>query len=176
MNKKWYAVQTLAGSEKRARLALIDAIERRGEGAKVRFGEILLPMEDVVEVRNGKKRPSKRKKFPGYLFVEVDLDEAKEMESLIRATPRISGLFKDPLPQMEVDRIKGTEKSEDLKPKILVNFQAGDEVRIIEGAFASMKGIVEQVHLSRQRLRVQVSIFGRLTSVDLDFTHVERPE
>jgi transcriptional antiterminator NusG len=174
MAKKWYVVQTLSASEKRAVAALEDAIRRKGEFAQECFGEILLPVEEVVEVRNGKKRVSKRKKFPGYLFVEVELNQ--EMEILIRSTPRISGLTKDPLPQFEVDRIKGVENKDEQQPKVLINFKVGDEVRIIEGAFASVTGKVEAVLAPRQKLRVQVSIFGRMTSVDLDYTHVERPE
>jgi transcriptional antiterminator NusG len=178
MAKKWYVVHTLSGSESRAKRALEDAIRRKGDVAEQKFGRILLPEEEVVEVRNGKKRTLRRKKYPGYLFVEVDLenDSQQEMEIVILTTPRISGIMKRPLPQEEVDRIEGKNSQQVQKPKILTNYDVGDEVRIIEGAFASMLGTVEEVIAPRQKLRVKVNIFGRLTSVDLDYAHVEHPE
>ena len=178
MSKKWYVVHTLSGSEGRAKRALEDAIRRKGPLAEQYFGRILLPEEEVVEMRNGKKRTLKRKKYPGYLFVEVDLfsDGKQEMEILILNTSRISGITKRPLPQEEIDRIEGKETQEDVAPKIIANYEVGDEVRITEGAFSSMVGNVEEVIAPRQKLRVKVNIFGRMTSVDLDYAHVERPE
>ena len=178
MAKKWYVVHTLSGSESRAKRALEDAIRRKGEKAEQKFGRILLPEEEVVEVRNGKKRTLRRKKYPGYLFVEVDIDDdpQQEMEIVILSTPRISGIMKKPLPQEEIDRIEGKSSQKVEQPKILTNYEVGDEVRIIEGAFASMLGKVEEVIAARQKLRVKVNIFGRLTSVDLDYAHVELPE
>ncbi len=177
MAKKWYVVHTLSGSEGRAKKTLEDAIRRKGPVAEANFGQILLPEEEVVEVRNGKKRSFKRKKYPGYLFVEVNLDDDphQEMEILILHTPRISGITKRPLPQEEIDRIEGKESAKEKKPKIIATYEVGDEVRITEGAFASMLGSVEEVIAPRQKLRVKVNIFGRMTSVDLDYAHVERP-
>lgn len=178
MAKKWYVVHTLSGSESRAKRALEDAIRRYGPVANEKFGRILLPEEEVVEVRNGKKRTIRRKKYPGYLFVELDLenDTRQEMEILLLNTPRISGITKRPLPQKEIDRIEGKETQQEEQPKILANYEVGDEVRITEGAFSSMLGTVEEVIVPRQKLRVKVNIFGRMTSVDLDYAHVELPE
>jgi transcriptional antiterminator NusG len=108
--------------------------------------------------------------------VDLENDPRKELEILLLATPRISGIMKKPLPQEEIDRIEGKQSQAKVQPKILTNYEIGDEVRIIEGAFASMLGKVEEVIAPRQKLRVKVNIFGRLTSVDLDYAHVERPE
>jgi transcriptional antiterminator NusG len=178
MAKKWYVVHTLSGSESRAKRALEDAIRRKGATAEEKFGRILLPEEEVVEVRNGKKRTIRRKKYPGYLFVEVDLDNdpRQEMEIVLLNAPKISGITREPLPQAEIDRIEGKETQKEQQPKILANFELGDEVRITEGAFASMLGTVEEVIAPRQKLRVKVNIFGRMTSIDLDYAHVELPE
>ena len=179
MAKKWYVVNTLSGAESRAKKALDEAIRRALEAKPHladRFGEILLPEEEVVEVRNGKNRTLKRKKFPGYLFIEVDLEQEDklEVEVVLRSTPRISGINKDPIPTVEIDRMRGREEEEDEQPKILAHYDIGETVRIVNGAFASMEGEVVEVHASRQKLRVNVSIFGRMTSVDLDFSSVER--
>jgi len=174
MSKKWYVVQTLSGSEKRAQKALLKSIENAPEYIQVRFGEVLIPEEEITEVRNGEKKVSRRIKIPGYIFLEVDLsnDPDNEVEILIKDTNRIVEIKKTPLRQSELDQLRGKVKKEKTQTKVLVKFSVGDSVRIIDGAFSGMTGIVEEVNTTRQRLRVKVSIFGRMTSVDLEYTHV----
>ena len=174
MSKKWYVIQTLSGSEKRAQKALLKSIENAPEYIQERFGEVLIPEEEITEARNGEKKVSRRIKIPGYIFLEVDLsnDPDNEVEILIKATNRIVEIKKSPLRQAEIDQLRGKVKKEKSQTKVLVKFSVGDSVRIVDGAFSGMTGIVEDVNTTRQRLRVRVSIFGRMTSVDLEYTHV----
>ena len=174
MSKKWYVIQTLSGSEKRAQKALLKSIENAPEYIQERFGEVLIPEEEITEVRNGEKKVSRRIKIPGYIFLEVDLsnDPDNEVEIIIKGTNRIVEIKKSPLRQAEIDQLRGKVKKEKSQTKVLVKFTVGDSVRIIDGAFSGMTGIVEDVNTTRQRLRVRVSIFGRMTSVDLEYTHV----
>ena len=176
MTMQWYVVQTYSGYENKAKLALEDAIRR--SGMDPRFGEVLVPTETVVEVKDGQKRTNTRKVFPGYMFVEMDLDSATW--HLVKSTPKVTGFIggsrnPPPIPEDEVRRITRTdvEETEDA-PKAVVLFDRGEEIRIIDGPFASMNGKVEEVNATRAKLRVMVSIFGRPTSVELDFTQVER--
>ena len=155
---------------------MLKAIERADSNIQDRFGEVLLPEEQQTEVRNGERKVTRRIKIPGYLFVEVDLedDPRKEVEILIRNTPRIVEFKKAKLPQKEIDHLRGTVTAVKPKAKVITNFKVGEVVRIIDGAFSGMTGAVEELTPSRQRLRVKVSIFGRMTSVDLEYEHVER--
>lgn len=172
----WYAVNTYSGYENRAKLALEDAIRRNNLGHK--FGEILVPIEKVVEVKDGKKKTNTRKVFPGYIFVQMIVD--LETWHTVTHTPKISGFIggsrnPPPLSEDEIRRIIGVEESgaDETVNKVIINFSRGDEVNIIDGPFASMKGRVEEVNEARGKLRVMVSIFGRPTAVELEFTQVE---
>jgi transcriptional antiterminator NusG len=178
MSKKWYVIQTLSGSEKRAQKSLNKAIENAPEYIQDRFGEVLIPEEELTEIRNGEKKTSRRIKIPGYIFLEVDLsnDPDNEVEILIKNTNRIVEIKKTPLRPIELDRLLGRAKKEKAPSKVLVKFSVGDSVKITGGAFSGMTGIVEDVNTTRQRLRVRVSIFGRMTSVDLEYTHVEESD
>ena len=178
MNKKWYVIQTLSGSEKRAQKSLLKSIENAPEYIQERFGEVLIPEEELTEIRNGEKKTTRRIKIPGYIFLEVDLsnDPDNEVEILIKNTNRIVEIKKTPLRPIELDRLLGRAKKEKAPSKILVKFSVGDSVKITGGAFSGMTGIVEDVNTTRQRLRVRVSIFGRMTSVDLEYTHVEESD
>ena len=171
----WYVVNTHSGYENKAKLALEDAIARSGLDHK--FGEVLVPTEQVVEVRDGKKKTTTRKSYPGYMFVQMDLDN--ESFHVVRSTPKIKGFIggsrnPPPMPEEEVRRITNQVEEEGDTPLVVADFERGEEVRVIDGPFASMMGKVEEVNATRAKLRVMVSIFGRPTSVELDFTQVER--
>lgn len=178
MSKKWYVIQTLSGSEKRAQKGLKKSIENAPVYIQDRFGEVLIPEEEITEIRNGEKKTSRRIKIPGYIFLEVDLsnDPDNEVEILIKGTNRIVEIKKTPLRPSELDQLLGRVKKEKAPSKVLVKFSVGDSVKITGGAFSGMTGIVEDVNTTRQRLRVRVSIFGRMTSVDLEYTHVEESD
>jgi transcriptional antiterminator NusG len=172
---QWYVVHTYSGFENKAKLALEDAIRRYNLQAK--FGEVLVPTEKVVEVKDGQKKTTTRKVFPGYIFVQMDIDN--ETWHIVKSTPKITGFIggsrtPPPIPEAEVKRITNQETDQEQAPKPVMKFERGDEVRVIDGPFASMSGKVEEVNPHRGKLRVLVSgIFGRPTSVELDFTQVE---
>lgn len=172
----WYIVHTYSGFENKAKLALEDAIRRYG--LESRFGEVLVPTETVVEVKDGQKRTTTRKVYPGYMFVQMQLDN--ETMHCVKSTPKVTGFIggdrsPPPVPEAEIRRITNQMEEEDegvARP--VVEFERGEEVRIIDGPFATMKGRVDEVNQARGKLRVMVSIFGRTTPVELDFTQVER--
>ena len=175
MAMQWYVVHTYSGFENRAKLALEDAIRRYGVGD--RFGEVLVPTEQVVEVKDGQKRTTTRKVYPGYMFVQMEVDN--ETWHVVTSTPKVTGFIggsrnPPPIPEAEVKRITRQMTEDEDKPKPVVHFERGEEIRIVDGPFATMKGKVEEVNQTRAKLRVMVSIFGRPTSVELDYTQVER--
>ncbi len=176
MSLHWYVVQAYSGYEKSVKRSLEERIARHG--MEKDFGQILVPTEEVVEMRDGKKRKSERKFFPGYVLVEMEMND--DTWHLIKDAPRVLGFIggkKDqpaPISQKEVDSIlnriqEGTDKP---KPKVL--FEAGELVRIIDGPFNDFNGVVEEVDYDKSRMRVSVSIFGRSTPVDLGFMQVEK--
>ena len=176
MALRWYVVQAFSGYEKSVKRSLEERIIRFDMQSK--FGEILVPTEEVVEMRDGKKRRSERKFFPGYVLVEMEMDD--DTWHLVKDAPRVLGFIggkKDqpaPISQKEVDSIlnriqEGTDKP---RPKVL--FEAGELVRIIDGPFNDFNGVVEEVDYDKSRMRVSVSIFGRSTPVDLQFIQVEK--
>ncbi len=176
MALRWYVVQAFSGYEKSVKRSLEERIIRFDMQSS--FGEILVPTEEVVEMRNGKKRKSERKFFPGYVLVQMDMDD--DSWHLVKDAPRVLGFIggkKDapaPITDKEVNAIlnriqEGTDKP---KPKVL--FEAGELVRIIDGPFNDFNGVVEEVDYDKSRMRVSVSIFGRSTPVDLQFIQVEK--
>ena len=172
---KWYVVHTYSGFENRAQKSLEERV--RLEGHEEFFGEILVPSENVVELMGGTKRKSKRKYFPGYMLVQMELND--HTWHLVKSTPKITGFVGNarspmPLRQREVDRLtkQMSEGAQVVKPKIV--FEEGETVRVIDGPFSSFNGTVEEVKEEKQKLRVLVSIFGRSTPVELDFTQVEK--
>jgi len=175
MAMAWYVVHTYSGYENKAKLALEDAIRRYALEHK--FGEILVPTEKVVEVKDGKKKTNTRKVFPGYIFVHMEIDT--ETWHVVKTTPKITGFIggsrnPPPISEEEIRRIIGVEsEDENEETTVVIDFERGDEVNIIDGPFASMKGRVEEVNQARGKLRVMVSIFGRPTAVELDFIQVE---
>jgi transcriptional antiterminator NusG len=171
----WYVINTHSGYENKAKLALEDAIQRAGVEHK--FGEVLVPTEQVVEVCDGKKKMTTRKSYPGYMFVQMAMDN--EFFYVVRSTPKVKGFIggtrnPPPMPEDEVRRITHQVEEEGDVQVVVADFERGEEVRVIDGPFASMNGKVEEVNATRAKLRVLVTIFGRPTSVELDFTQVER--
>lgn len=172
----WYVVHTYSGFENKAKAALEERI--RALGIAERFGEILVPTEQVVEFKGGVKRNVTRKFLPGYILVHMALDDYTW--HVVKNTPKVTGFVggarkPTPIPEVEVRRITNQmDTGEEVKVKPRLNFERNEEVRVVDGPFATMKGSVEEVNESRGKLRVMVSIFGRPTSVELDFTQVEK--
>lgn len=172
----WYIVHTYSGFENKAKLALEDAIRRHG--IEDRFGEVLVPTETVVEVKDGQKRTTTRKVYPGYMFVQMEISNATM--HVVKNTPKVTGFIggdrsPPPVPEAEIRRITNhMEEDDDTTARPVVEFERGEEVRIVDGPFATMKGKVDEVNPGRGKLRVMVSMFGRTTPVELDFTQVER--
>ncbi|MCX9155933.1 transcription termination/antitermination protein NusG [Niveibacterium sp. 24ML] len=173
---RWYVVHAYSGFEKSVKRALDERIARAGMQDK--FGQILVPVEEVIEMRNGQKVTTERKFFPGYVLVEMDMDD--ESWHLVKSTPKVTGFIggtankPTPISQKEVDKIlqqvqEGVEKP---KPKVL--FEIGEMVRVKEGPFADFNGNVESVNYEKSRLNVSVTIFGRATPVELSFGEVEK--
>jgi len=176
MDKKWYVVHAYSGFEKSVQRTLKERISRAGMQDK--FGQILVPVEEVIEMKAGQKNLSERKFFPGYVLVEMEMTD--ETWHLVKNTPKVTGFIggtamnPTPISEKEVQNIlhqiqEGVEKP---KPKIL--FETGEAVRVKEGPFTDFHGSVEDVNYDKSKLRVSVSIFGRPTPVELDFSQVEK--
>jgi transcriptional antiterminator NusG len=173
MEKEWYVVHTYSGFEEKVRLSIEEKVEALGLQDKI--SKILIPTERVVELRAGKKRESDRKFYPGYILVEMELDD--ETWHLVKSTPKVTGFVGGrhpvPIPGEEVDIImQQVEKGP--VPQVKTQFQKGENVRIIDGPFSNFNGFVEDVDPDHGRLRVMVSIFGRQTPVELNFFQVEK--
>jgi transcription termination/antitermination protein NusG len=170
----WYVIHTYSGYEDKVKASIEEQFKAKGLSSLV--GELRIPTEDVVEVKAGKKRVSKRKFFPGYLLIQMEMND--ETWYLIKSTPKVTGFLggntPTPLTEAEVEDILQTEKSEPTKPKPKVLFEAGENVRVVEGPFTNFTGVIDEVNLERGKLRVMVSIFGRATPVELDFLQVEK--
>jgi len=173
--KKWYIVHTYSGHENKAKLTLLERV--RNANLTEYFGEVLVPTESVMEVVKGQRRTTTRKFFPGYMFVQMVLDD--RTFHLVKNTPKITGFLggtkPTPVPAREITGVQ-TNMSEGHKPKpkTRVVFEAGDSVRVIDGPFASFSATVEEVKADKQKLKVSLSMFGRATSVELDFAQVEK--
>jgi len=175
--KKWFVVHTYSGFENKAKKSLEEKI--RLEGLQDAFGEILIPMEQVVEMVKGEKRTSKRKFFPGYILVQMEMND--RTWHLVKNTPKVTGFVggtpnqqPPPISDAEVQRLTTQISEGTLKPKPKVQFEEGDTVRVIDGPFSNFNGSVEEVNPDKGRLKVLVSIFGRATPVELDFMQVEK--
>jgi transcriptional antiterminator NusG len=173
MEKKWYVVHTYSGFEEKVKLSLEEKIDK--QDLKERISRILIPTERVIELKGGKKKESDKKFYPGYILVEMDLDD--ETWHMIRSTPRVTGFVGGASPvaisEEEVSVIiQQIEKGPVAQVK--TQFQKGESVRIIDGPFNSFLGAVEDVDIDHGRLCVMVSIFGRQTPVELNFFQVEK--
>lgn len=176
MSKRWYVIQAYSGFEKNVQKTLKERIVR--EEMDEYFGQILVPVEEVVDIKNGRKTISERKFFPGYVLVEMEMTD--DSWHLVKSTPRVSGFIGGtanrpmPISQREVDAILQQVKSGVEKPKPKVQFEVGQQVRVNEGPFADFNGVVDEVNYERNKLRVSVQIFGRETPVELEFSQVEK--
>ena len=176
MAKKWYVVHAYSGFEKNVQKTLKERIER--EGMQDYFGQILVTVEEVVDIKNGKRTLSERKFFPGYVLAEMEMTD--DSWHLVKSTPRVTGFIggtaNRPLPitQREVDAIMQQIQTGGEKPKPKVQFEVGQRIRVNEGPFADFNGVVDEVNYERNKLKVSVQIFGRETPVELDFMQVEK--
>jgi transcription termination/antitermination protein NusG len=175
-NLKWYVVHTYSGYENRAKKSLEERIKQNH--MENHFGEVLIPTENVMELgKGGQKKTTKRKFFPGYMLVQMELIDTTW--HLVKATPKITGFVGDAtkppaIPESEVRKLTQQIDEGTLKPKPRVQFEEGENVRVIDGPFANFNGTVDAVNGDKGKVRVLVSIFGRATPVELDFIQVEK--
>jgi transcription termination/antitermination protein NusG len=176
MAKRWYVVHTYSPFEKSVQRALVERIARAG--MQDLFGQILVPVEEVVELKSGQKNISERKFFPGYVLVEMEMTD--ESWHLVKDTPKVTGFLggsamkPSPISQREVDTIMQQMQAGVEKPRPKVLFEVGESVRVKEGPFTDFNGTVEDVNYDKNKLRVAVTIFGRSTPVELEFGQVEK--
>ncbi|MGR6036260.1 MAG: transcription termination/antitermination protein NusG [Candidatus Nitrosoglobus sp.] len=176
MAKRWYVIQAFSGFEQQVKRSLEERVGRYGLQDK--FGDILVPTEEVIEMREGQKRKSERKFFPGYVLVQMEMGD--ETWHLVKDIPRVLGFIGGtsdkpaPIADAEAERIleRIREGAEQPRPKI--PFEPGEMVRVTEGPFTDFNGVVEEVNYEKNKLRVAVLIFGRSTPVELDFGQVEK--
>ena len=173
---RWYVVHAYSGMEKAVERNILERINRAGMQNK--FGRILVPMEEVVEVKNGQKRTTERKFFPGYVLVEMIMDD--DTWHLVKHTNKVTGFVggaknrPSPISQAEVDKIVNQMQEGTEKPRHKVEFEVGEYVRVKEGPFTDFNGSVEDVNYDKSKVRVSVTIFGRATPVELEFSQIEK--
>jgi transcriptional antiterminator NusG len=176
MAKRWYVVHAYSGFEQQVKRSLEERIRRFG--MEDRFGEILVPTEEVVEMRGGQQRKSERKFFPGYVLVQMEMSD--ETWHLVKEVPRVMGFIGGkadrpaPISDKEADAILRRVQEGIEKPRPKVLFEPGEVVRVVDGPFNDFNGVVEDVDYDKNRLKVSVLIFGRSTPVDLEFSQVEK--
>ncbi len=176
MAMSWYVVHTYSQFEKSVSKALVERIQR--EGMQDKFGQILVPVEEVVELKGGQKVTSERKFFPGYVLVEMEMTD--ESWHLVKNTPKVTGFLggsamrPTPISAKEVQNIMQQMQAGVEKPRPKVLFEVGEAVRVKEGPFTDFTGMVEEVNYDKNKIRVAVTIFGRATPVELDFGQVEK--
>ena len=173
---RWYVVHAYSQYENHVMRALKERIARAGLEAK--FGDILVPTEEVVEIKDGQKRTTERKFFPGYVLVQMEMDE--ESWHLVKSTPKVLGFIGGtpdkpaPISEKEANAILNRVEEAVEKPKPKTLYEPGEAVRVVDGPFADFSGVVEEVNYEKNRLRVAVLIFGRSTPVELEFSQVEK--
>ena len=176
MSMRWYVVHAYSGFEKSVQRALLERIQR--QAMEHAFGRILVPVEEVVELKMGQKSISERKFFPGYVLVEMEMND--DSWHLVKSTPKVTGFVggtankPTPISEKEVDKIMQQMKDGVDKPRPKVLFEVGEMVRVKEGPFTDFNGSVEDVNYEKSKIRVSVTIFGRATPVELDFGQVEK--
>ena len=172
----WYILQVYSGNEKKIEKELLAQTEKKG--LRENISKILIPSEEVIEMKKGKKVSSERKFFPGYILIQMLMDD--EIWHIVKALPKVYGFLGgkkgEPIPvsQNEIDSILNQMKDGLEKPKPSVSFEIGEQVRVSDGPFSSFNGMVEEVDEEKARLKVSVSIFGRSTPVNLDYSQVEK--
>lgn len=173
---KWYVVHAYSGMEKAVERNIVERITRSGMEAK--FGRILVPTEEVVEIKNGQKKTTERKFFPGYVLVEMVMDD--ETWHLVKHTNKVTGFVggaknrPSPISEGDVAKIVNQMQEGTEKPRHKVEFEVGEYIRVKEGPFTDFNGTVEEVNYERNKMRVSVTIFGRATPVELEFGQVEK--
>src|SRR5690554_976296 len=176
MAKRWYVVHAYSGYEKQVMRSLQERI-KHAEMEDL-FGQIIVPTEEVVEMKAGQKRKSERKFFPGYVFVEMEMTEATW--HLIKATPRVLGFIGGtadrpaPISEREAEAMLSRIRDSEDKPRPRTLFEPGEMVRVVDGPFADFSAVVEEINYEKSRLQVAVAIFGRSTPVELEFSQVEK--
>ena len=175
MAMRWYIIHVYSGFERKVEQAIREQAQIKGLAD--RFEEVMVPSEEVIEMRRGQKVTSDRKFFPGYVLVKVDLDD--ESWHLVKNTPKVTGFLGAggrpmPISDAEAERIINQVKDGVERPKPLISFEVGEAVRVCDGPFASFNGLVEEVDDERARVKVAVTIFGRATPVELEYAQVEK--
>jgi len=172
----WYVVHAYSGFEKQVARSLKDHI--KNAGMEDQFGDIMVPTEEIVEMKGGQKRTTQRKFFPGYVLVKMEMNDGTW--HLVKGVPKVTGFIGGsgskpaPITEKEAEAILQQVAEGVEKPKPKFSFAAGEQVRVIDGPFADFNGTVEDVNFEKNKLRVSVSIFGRMTPVELDFSQVEK--
>ena len=172
---KWYIVQTYSGFENKVQKNLEESINVLGEGES--FGKIIVPAEQVIELKKGEKKTSSRKFFPGYIMVQMDLNKKTWhiVMNIAKVTAFVGGeVNPTPVPEEEVERILNQMEEGVSRPKPKYRFEQGEEIKVIDGPFSNFQGVVEEVKSDKEKLKVLISIFGRLTPVELDFIQVNK--
>lgn len=175
MARKWYILHTYSGFEEKVKVTLEERIKKAGQ--EEMFGDILVPTEQIVEMVKGTKSTSSRKFFPGYILINVDLND--DTWHTVRDTPKVTGfvgndLNPDPLPDEEAEKIINRIQDGAVRPKPKVMYEIGDVVRVTDGPFSNFEGVVDDVYPDKGRVKVMVSIFGRETPVELEFAQVSK--
>ncbi len=175
MAMRWYVLHVYSGFENKVSEAIKDKADKKGLAEKV--GDILIPKEEIVEVKRGQKVNSERKVFPGYVLARLDMND--DVWHMIKDTPKVTGFLGAgnkpvPISEKEAERLIKQLQEGVERPKSSISFEIGEEVKVSEGPFASMNGVVEEVDDVRSRLKVSVSIFGRATPVELEYGQVEK--
>ena len=173
--KQWYIVQTFSGFEQKVAETLKSTIKKNELSDKIE--DVLVPIHEVTEVKRGKRVQRKKKYFPSYILVKMEM--SKELYHMIKNIQKVTGFLgtlgkPTPVPEKEINKIMGNIKEGTLAPKTLVTFDIGEQVKVCEGPFASFSGLVEEVDEEKSRLKVSVSIFGRPTPVELEYNQVEK--
>ena len=173
--KNWYIVQTFSGFEQKVAESLKDIIKKKSLDEKIE--EVLVPMHEVTQVKKGKRVQRKKKYFPSYVLVRMEL--SKELYHMVKNINKVTGFLGSggspvPVPEKEIDKIIGRIKEGSLVPEPKLSFDIGEQVKVCEGPFASFNGMVEEVDEEKSRLKVSVSIFGRPTPIDLEYNQVEK--
>lgn len=173
---RWYIVQAFSGFEKQVQRSLIERINRSEH--KESFGQVLVPTEEVIEIRDGKKRKSERKFFPGYVLIEMDMND--DTWHLVKDAPKVMGFIGGtpespaPITPKEAETILNRLNTGEAKPRPKTLFEPGEEVLVIDGPFTEFKGLVEKVDYEKSRLQVTVNVFNRPTPVELEFHQVQK--
>ena len=175
--KNWYIIQTFSGFEQKVAETLKDTIKKKEKLLEDKIEDILVPTHEITEVKRGKRVQRKKKYFPSYVLVKMEMN--KELYHMIKNINKVTGFLGTtgipaPVPEKEINKIMGRIKEGTLAPKTQITFDIGEQVKVCEGPFASFSGLVEEVDEEKSRLKVSVSIFGRPTPIDLEYNQVEK--